>query len=69
MLKFEVRRKIDGYTFMRDEDRIFANNWKEAELLLLQKYLAGAFDDSCVLAGIIVHEEELSENKINKTKP
>lgn len=59
---FTVRRKINGVTFLKDEDRIIADNWEAAEIILMQGIASGRYDETCVLDGEIVYEEEISDD-------
>lgn len=64
MALFAVKREINGKSFLKDEDRITANTWEEAIAKLIQGTLSGRYDDTCVLDGIIVYEEEISDDEI-----
>lgn len=58
-MTFEVRRIVDGVVFHRDEDRIIADSWHQAELMLLSGIASGRFDSSCVLYGEVVQVIEI----------
>lgn len=62
MALFAVKREIDGKFFLKDEDRIIADNWEAAEVTLMQGIASGRFDETCVLDGEIVYEEEISDD-------
>ncbi|NDV77880.1 hypothetical protein [Dysgonomonas sp. 511] len=62
MKTFAVKREINGKLFLKDEDRITADTWDEAIAKLIRGTLSGRYDDSCVLDGIIVYEEEISND-------
>ena len=62
MALFAVKREIDGKFFLKDEDRIIADNWEAAEVILMQGIASGRFDETCVLDGEIVYEEEISDD-------
>lgn len=64
MALFAVKREINGKSFLKDEDRIIANTWDEAVVKLIQGTLSGRYDDTCVLDGIIVYEEEISDDEM-----
>lgn len=75
MALFAVKREIDGKFFLKDEDRIIADTWEAAEIILMQGITSDRFDETCVLDGEIVYEEEISDdamldimidNKLNK---
>lgn len=36
MALFAVKREIDGKSFLKDEDRIIADNWEAAEIIIMQ---------------------------------
>jgi len=64
MALFAVKREINGKFFLKDEDRLTADSWEEAIAKLLQGTLSGRYDDTCVLDGIIVYEEEISDDEM-----
>lgn len=64
MALFAVKREINGKSFLKDEDRLTANSWEEAIAKLIQGTLSGRYDDTCVLDGIIVYEEEISDDEM-----
>lgn len=64
MALFAVKREIDGKSFLKDEDRLTADTWDEAVAKLIQGNLSGRYDDTCVLDGIIVYEEEISDDEM-----
>jgi hypothetical protein len=62
MALFAVKREIDAKFFLKDEDRISADNWEAAEIILMQGIASGRYDKTCVLDGEIVYEEEISDD-------
>lgn len=64
MALFAVKREINGKSFLKDEDRITADTWDEAVAKLIQGTLSGRYNDTCVLDGIIVYEEEISDDEM-----
>ena len=62
MALFAVKREIYGKFFLKDEDRIIADNWEAAEVTLMQGIASGRLDETCVLDGEIVYEEEISDD-------
>lgn len=64
MALFAVKREINGRFFLKDEDRLTADTWEEAIAKIIQGILYGRYDNTCVLNGIIVYEEEISDDEI-----
>lgn len=62
MKTFTVKREIEGKSFLKDEDRIVAHNWEEATSKLIHGILCGRYDNTCVLNGILVYEEEVPDD-------
>ena len=65
---FTVKRKINGVTFLRDEDRIFASSWFAAHLKLFYRIAVGLFDSSCHIDGVLVEEGELTDAFVGKVQ-
>lgn len=63
-MTFEVRRIVDGVVFHRDEDRIIADSWYQAELMLLSGIASGKYDSSCVIYGEIVQVIKIDQNEL-----
>jgi hypothetical protein len=64
MALFAVKREINGKYFLKDEDRLTADSWEEAVAKLIQGTLSGRYDDTCVLDGIIIYEEYISDDEM-----
>ena len=64
MALFAVKREINGKSFLKDEDRLTADSWEEATAKVIQGTLSGRYDDTCVLDGIIVYEEDISDDEM-----
>jgi len=62
-MTFEVRRIVDGVVFHRDEDRIIADSWYQAELMLLSGIESGKYDSSCVIYGEIIQVIKIDPNE------
>ena len=62
MALFEEKKKIEGKFFLKDEDRIIADNWEAAEIILMQVIASDRYNETCVLDGEIVYEEEISDD-------
>lgn len=64
MKTFSVKRVIDGKEFLRDEDRIIAENFEDAELMLHQGVENGHFDSSCEINGDVTEEIPVSDDEL-----
>lgn len=64
---FTVRRKMNGVTFLKDEDRLFASSWFAAYIKLLYGIAVGRFDSSCHIDGVLIEEGELTDDEILDT--
>lgn len=61
---FTVKRLIGNKQYLRDEDRIHAANWQEAECLLEFGRRYGRYDSTCEIGGILVEEIEVPDEFI-----
>lgn len=61
---FTVKRMIGGKQYHRDEDRIHAESWAEAEYLLEFGRHYGMYDSTCEIVGILVEEVEVPDDFI-----
>lgn len=61
---YSVKRKIDGLTFCKDEDRVSAETWADAETELFLGKASGRFDDTCYIDGEIIYEEWISDDSL-----
>lgn len=61
---FTVQRFINGKSFYKDSDRIFASDWNEAEMKLQIGKKLGKYDSSCVIDGILDSEINVSDDFI-----
>ena len=59
---YTVKRIINDLHYLRDEDRIIAQSWEEAEEALVGGIASGRFDKSCSIDGRLVEEEEVSDD-------
>lgn len=59
---FAVQRKINGKVFLKDEDRITADDWSDAEIQLMRGISSGQYDETCLLDGEIIYEEDISDD-------
>lgn len=64
---FTVRRKVNGVTFLKDEDRLFASSWFTAYLKLFYRIVVGRFNSSCHIDGVPIEEGDLTDDEILDT--
>ena len=65
---FSVKRIINGKPFLRDEDRMIAGSWGEAESKLLLGIMAGRYDSTCSIEGILIEDIGVSDSFLEEIR-
>lgn len=61
---FTVKRIVNGKLFLKDEDRVSANNWLFAYIKLLIGIIKGRFNSSCKIHGVLDEEIHISDDEM-----
>ncbi|MBB4043832.1 hypothetical protein GGR06_001618 [Bacteroides reticulotermitis] len=65
---FSVKRIINGKPYLRDEDRMIASSWDEAESKLTIGVTAGRYDSTCSIEGILIEDIGVSDSFLEEIR-
>lgn len=65
---FSVKRIINGKPYLRDEDRMIAGSWAEAEYLLEFGRRYGRYDSTCEIEGILIEDIGVSDSFLEEIR-